>query len=286
MIEQVKINILVEDSENPEKPMLWPEHGLSILVTLTIDREQVKILFDTGVSGKALLHNAKLMAVDLRDIDAIVLSHGHYDHTGGLAAALDEIEASIPIILHPDALEKKFALKPKIRFTGIPYTLLEIESKGGKILPSRNPLELAEGVIATGEIERVTSFEEPPKHYIILKNGEMTRDQMLDDQALIIRLREGLAIITGCAHAGIINTTRYAQRITGEEKVHAIIGGFHLIGASDERIEKTIQEIKRINPKIIAPCHCTGDKAINRFKEELGEKFLEIHVGSTITLKE
>ena len=107
---------------------------------------------------------------------------------------------------------------------------------------------------------------------------------MLDDQALVIKLGKGLVVVTGCAHAGIINTIQYAQRITGEERIHAIIGGFHLIGASDERIEKTVQEIKRIDPKLVAPCHCTGEKAVNKLRKELGGKILEMHVGSTIII--
>ncbi|MCD6312972.1 MAG: MBL fold metallo-hydrolase, partial [Thaumarchaeota archaeon] len=123
-MENLKVEVLVEDTENPEKPMLWTEHGLSILITAEVGDKDVRILFDTGASGGPLVHNADLMKTDLKKVDVIVLSHGHYDHTGGLVAALEEIrpEIPIPIILHPDALGRKFALKPKIRYTGIPYT--------------------------------------------------------------------------------------------------------------------------------------------------------------------
>lgn len=277
---------MVEDTENPEKPMLWTEHGLSILITAGIDDREVRILFDTGASGNPLAHNARMMKADLRKVDAIVLSHGHHDHTGGLVTALKEIrpKTPIPIILHPDALARKFALKPKIRYTGVPFSEGEIERLRGRFLVSRKPVKLADGVTASGEIERVTGFEEPSRDYMLVRDGELIRDYMLDDQALVMESRSGLIIITGCAHAGIINTARYAQRIAKEERVHALIGGFHLINADEERLTKTLEELKKINLTIIAPCHCTGEKAINKLEKEFGNRFKEVHVGSTLTI--
>ncbi len=199
MVENLKVEVLVEDTENPEKPMLWTEHGLSILITAEVGDKDVRILFDTGASGGPLVHNANLMKTDLKKVDVIVLSHGHYDHTGGLVAALEEIrpEIPIPIILHPDALGRKFALKPKIRYTGIPYTEREVESLGGRFLASKKPVKLAEGIAVSGEIERMTDFEKTPEHYVILRGEELVRDHMFDDQALIMESHKGLIIITG-----------------------------------------------------------------------------------------
>lgn len=286
MIGDLRIEVLVEDTENPEKPMLWTEHGLSILVTAEIDGGEVRILFDTGASGRPLLHNASLMEVDLRRVDLIVLSHGHYDHTGGLVEALKEIKprTPIPIILHPDALGRKFALKPRLRYTGITCSEREVEDLGGRFLASRKPVKLADGITASGEIERVTGFEKTPEDYVILRNGELVRDIMLDDQALVIESRKGLIIVTGCAHAGIINTVKHAQRIVKEEKVYALIGGFHLISASEERLAKTIEKLREINPAIIAPCHCTGEKAVSRLRTNFKDEFKEVHVGSTLRM--
>ena len=286
LIGSLEIEVLVEDTENPEKPMLWTEHGLSILITAEVDDREVRILFDTGASGGPLVHNASLMEVDLRKVDIMVLSHGHYDHTGGLVAALKEIRSKtpIPIILHPDALGRKFALKPRLRYTGIPCSEREVEDLGGRFLASRKPVKLADGITATGEIERVTGFEKTPEDYIILRNGELVRDIMLDDQALIMESRKGLIIITGCAHAGIINTVKHAQKIIKEEKVYALIGGFHLINASDERLTKTIEELKEISPAVIAPCHCTGEKATNKLRMNFKDEFKEVHVGSVLKM--
>ena len=288
MIRGVKLNFLVEDTVNPENPDLWPEHGLSILIEVEYgDGNRGKILFDTGTSGKALEHNVRLMDVSLRDVASIVLSHGHYDHTGGLLAALNEIKPflPIPIVAHPDALRRKFALKPYLRFTGIPFTEYEIESRGGRFMFSSKPLEVVEDVFSTGEVERTTGFEKSPEYYVMLKNGEIVRDYMLDDQAVVIKQAgKGLVVVTGCAHAGVVNTVRYARKFTGEEKVHAVIGGFHLIGASAERIEKTVEELKKINPDLIAPCHCTGERAVEKMREAFGERLIEVHVGSTIEL--
>ena len=281
----IELKFLVEDSENPAKPDLWTEHGLSVLVNIELNGTRSKVLFDTGASGKALLHNAQIMGVNLRDVDVIVLSHGHYDHTGGLLAAIDEAKKQlpIPIVVHPDALRKKFALKPHLWFTGIPFPEFEVEIIGGRFMITSKPVEIIEDVITTGEIERITKFEKTPEDYVMFKDGEIVRDYMLDDQALIIKYGEkGLVILTGCAHAGVINTVRYAKKITGESKIYALAGGFHLMDASEDRIEKTVEALKNFNPRIIAPCHCTGGRAIGRIREEFRDHFVEVHVGTTL----
>ena len=281
----IELQFIVEDRANPEKPHIWPEHGLAILIKAKIDKETINILFDTGTSGKALLHNAREMNLDLRKVDVIVLSHGHYDHTGGLLDALKAVGKPTAIIVHPDALEMKFATKPKFRFTGIPYTISDVEGNGGKILVSKNPVSIAENIIVTGEIERTTEYEKTPDYYMIAKNGEISRDKMLDDQALIIDHGDkGLVVVTGCAHAGIINTVKHAKKITGRDKIYAVTGGFHLINASDERIEKTIRSLRELGPEVIAPCHCTGDNALKKMKKAFEGRFIEINAGSILKL--
>lgn len=285
-VRRMMIDFLVEDTPNPENPMLWPEHGLSLLLSIELaeGNEEIRILFDTGSSGGALTHNLRLMESSLDETDFIVLSHGHYDHTGGLREAVKTIGRPIPIVLHPDAAGTKYALKPRLRYTGMPHAVSEIEKLGGRFLYNRRPLEVADGIFVTGEIPRRTRFEDTPEDYVILREEGLIRDRMLDDQALVACSEKGVIVVTGCAHSGIINTVRYAREITGIQRVYAVVGGFHLIDASEDRIRETVEKLVEIDPELIAPCHCTGDAAIERIEREFGEKLVRVNVGSRLIL--
>jgi 7,8-dihydropterin-6-yl-methyl-4-(beta-D-ribofuranosyl)aminobenzene 5'-phosphate synthase len=269
---------------------LVAEHGLSLLITVKRGQDSHCILFDCGHTRIGVPHNLRILDIDLQHIEAIVLSHGHVDHTGALYAVAESLGRPIPIIVHPDALlhPRFFGLEDGTRLK-FPQTMVkeEINRTGLNIVESKSPSLLADDMIAvTGEVERKTSFEKGLPNATIERDGELEPDPILDDQALVVRLREkGLVIIAGCSHAGIINTVFYARRITGTDKIHAVLGGFHLQGPAFEPvINDTFEEFKKMNPEVIVPMHCTGWNTIHRFSEEFPSSFILNSVGSRITL--
>ena len=269
---------------------LLAEHGLSQLVRLDCSGTTHSILFDTGYTRIGVLHNLKILGIDLKEIEALILSHGHMDHTGSLYAILEGLGRTMPLVVHPEAF-----LSP--RYLGIgegkklffPCTLKrnELESLGAQILESTAPVSLCDNsLLVTGQVERTTSFEKGFPNAYLSRDGKEEIDAILDDQSLVLHLKDkGLVVISGCAHAGIVNTVAYARKITGVETVHGIIGGFHLSGPAFEPIiEQTIVELRKVDPKIIVPMHCTGWKAIERFSQAFPASFVLNSVGSRFTL--
>ncbi len=271
----------------PQAPLA--EHGLSCLVTVRSGPETQCVLMDAGVTPACLLHNARLLQVNLDAIGEIVLSHGHFDHFGGLVPLLKRLKRKTPVTVHPDAfLDRRMNIPLIGRPTGIPRlderALVEAGAVPGK---SRDPVLLASDLLlATGEIGRTTQFEKGFPWAEANIGGTWTVDPFRDDQALIIKLRnKGLVVLSGCAHAGIINTVQYARKITQTDSVHAVLGGFHLTGPLfDPVIPPTIAAMKEIGPDLIVPMHCTGWKAITMFAREMPEQFVLNTVGTTYTL--
>jgi 7,8-dihydropterin-6-yl-methyl-4-(beta-D-ribofuranosyl)aminobenzene 5'-phosphate synthase len=245
--------------------------GLSLLVEIMDAKDRKKkIVFDTGISKKALLHNIKELKVDLSDVDSIILSHGHLDHT---AATVEVAKAAgnVTIYAHPHAFlpriyEEKNA---KPRQIGIPKKegIDDIEKAGGKILLKERPSEVTAGVWTTGQIERVTTFESAlplskGEKLIIIRDGNEVDDRILDDQALWMNVKGvGPVVITGCAHAGPVNTLLHVKRTGNFKQIYGLVGGTHLVDRSDEYIEQTVREFKKCGLNLISPCHCTGFKA-------------------------
>ncbi|MEW6410011.1 MAG: MBL fold metallo-hydrolase [Nitrospirota bacterium] len=236
------------------------EHGFSAL----IETDGKRILVDTGPTGIALEHNLNLLGLDFDDIDIVVLSHGHSDHTGGLK------KVHGTIIAHPDAFLQKFIV-PK-RHLKIDLTCPSIDPERQVINFYTRPLKLARGVITTGEIVRINKWEELDV-FRIKRNGKYLKDSVLDDQAIIINTRKGLVIVAGCSHAGIINTLEQAIKITGVEKIYCVIGGLHFIGPGIRKVERTIKKLKRLGVKKIVPLHCTGFEGIKRLSEKMKDEF-------------
>jgi len=269
---------------------LRAEHGVSLLVTALNQGKRETFLFDTGVTPDGALHNLALLGVDLSSIQAIVLSHGHTDHTQGLDGFLDQLgKRRLPILLHPDAfLKRRIVVNDNVSIDLPPPTLHDLEREGIELLVERGPSFLMNGtILVTGQIERTTDFEKGLKNQEAEIDGSWQPDPWVyDDQALVINVRnKGLVVITGCGHAGVINILRQARSQTGVERIYAVLGGFHLTGSLFEPIiPQTIEALQQINPAVIVPAHCTGWRATQRIAHTMPEAYTPNSVGTTFKL--
>jgi len=300
-LERAEVTVLVDNytdllllqSTNVVKRTLSPppqaflaEHGFSCLIKTSDGSEEHVILMDVGISGTCLLHNAQLLKIDLSKVEALILSHGHFDHCWGLREILSKIPRGIPLVFHPDAfLPRRFnlpALKIQVSMPSLDENMLR--KAGMEIRKIREDSTLASGgVLVLGEIERITEFEKGMPGMEAEINGAWVADRFPDDRGVAVKVKnKGLVVIGGCSHAGIVNTVKHAQKVTGTPKVHAVLGGFHLTGPMMEPvIGPTMGEMKKINPDYIIPTHCTGWRAINQFAKEMPEQFILNTVGTT-----
>ncbi len=284
VVKNVDIAVLVEDTKSSAKPHLQAKHGLAFFIKAKTDNSEVTIMMDTGPSSDQLLHNANAMDINLQKTDIITLSHGHYDHTGGLIRAIKQMKKDVPVIAHPKIFDPKLKMKPHLKFIGTLCKPSTIESTGGVPLLAAGPVKITNGIMTTGEVQRTTAFEKI-RGFWTVHNGSFVEDLMLDDQALLINVEnKGVVVVAGCAHSGIINTIKHAQDITETSRIYAILGGFHLINADDERIQATVEELKKLNPKFIGPCHCTGAKATKKIAETFGDRCRPLHTGDIVKL--
>ena len=267
--------------ENTATSGFLAESGLSILV----QTDGVNILMDTGLSYTAV-HNAQLLGIDLSTIDKIVLSHGHYDHTGGLREVL-KIKKDAEVIAHPDIWASKYTRRDnqaREHYIGVPFPREVLESLGAMFKLTRDPVRISEHAITTGEIPMASSYEQVEDNLFIKEKGILHQDPLADDLALVIDAEFGLVVILGCAHRGIINTLRHAQKLTGKDTVYAAIGGTHLIRASEKRLEKTVNDLTYIGIKKLGASHCTGFRAQSRLFQEFGGAFFLNNSGTRIIL--
>ena len=268
-------------SENTATYGYIAEWGLSILVEV----EGSRILMDTGLSFSAA-HNAQIAGVDLTSIDRIVLSHGHAAHTGGLYDLLKKT-GEIEKIAHPDIWDAKYVQRDQgetKRYIGIPFRREILEDGGARFTLTEKPVNITDHVMTTGQIPMRTEYEQIGSHLYIHKDGIAIPDELADDLALVINTDFGLVVILGCAHRGVINTLNRARDLTGNEAVYAVIGGTHLFLASDEQIDKTIVDLKRLGVQRLLVSHCTGFRASARLAQEFGDGFILNNAGSQFTL--
>lgn len=256
------------------------EHGFSALVTVTAGGTRRSLLFDFGFSEHGARQNAEALQADLSNIEVLVLSHGHMDHFGGLLALADLLGGKkLDLVLHPACLRRGRYLKVsdqlRLAFPALPVE--KIEAAGIRIAPSRDPKPLLGGAcLFLGEIPRRTEFEKGFPGMCRLDQGQEVADPLEDDTAVIMRLRDkGLVVLSGCAHAGIVNTVRYAQECTACDRIHAVMGGFHLTGPQFEPvIRPTLDALKTLGLDYVIPTHCTGRGAVLQFEREMPGQFL------------
>ncbi len=278
---QCRITTLADNTSG--KPDIIGEWGFCAFV----ETEEATVLLDSG-AGHAVLHNAEQLGVDFKTVDTIVLSHAHYDHTTGIEKVLKKIDRKIEIIAPPDLWAAKYSVREgeKERYIGIPFTREALEGLGAQFSLTPDPVFITDNVVTTGEVAVVTNFEQVGEDYLKIKvNGEFQRDSFLDDRALIVKTSNGLVIVLGCAHRCLINTLHHARKVTGEERIHLVVGGCHLFEASDDYINETIDALKEFGIDRIGVSHCTGLKAGAMMAAEFGDHFFFNTAGMVITVE-
>ena len=276
-ISEVKITVLVDDHQGAGN--LRYEHGLSFWIEV----DGHSFLFDTGV-GEALLPNAKTLNIDLAKAEAVILSHGHYDHTGALDRVL-QLKPELNVYCHPGVVLPRYSIRPNnIKYAGMqPEVRQALDSlPEGQIKWQSGMVELMPGVGLTGAIPRNSTFEDTGGPFFLDQNKK-TQDLLEDDQALWIKTSKGLIIVLGCCHSGLVNTVEYIKKLTGEEKIHTIVGGMHLLYATEERLDRTCQALETWQVEQLIPCHCTGEEVIPLLQQRFPNTFVASQVGMSFS---
>ena len=270
---------------------LMAEHGFSALVTVRRGNTTTSLLFDTGLSPDAMITNADRLGVDLSQLQAVVLSHGHFDHAGGLAALTGKRGTrSLPMVVHPLIWTRRRLAIPGQEPDELPtLSKRALESEGFAVIERREPSLLVDScVLITGEVDRTTDYEHgmPPAHQAWTGTQWQHDPLVLDDQALVVHLRgHGLTVLTGCGHAGAVNIVRHAQRLTAIPKLHALLGGLHLSGPAFEPIiDRTISALTKMTPDLVVPGHCTGWRAQHALAAALPDAWVAGSSGSSFRL--
>ncbi|MBP1741280.1 MAG: beta-lactamase domain protein, partial [Deltaproteobacteria bacterium] len=231
----------------------------------------------------ALLHNMRLLGIQPSVIDALFLTHCHYDHTQGTVEVLKAVgKNGFPVVAHPDTFRPHFVKDPYLRHVGVmpEDRRPKIEEAGGLLFLTTDPFPFLPGLITTGEVRRQTDFEEVGIALFTLADGRIVQDTMRDDLSLVAQVRDkGLVIVTGCSHAGIVNIVKQSVELTGEKKIAAILGGFHLVAASEERIGRTADALSQFDIELISAGHCTGFKAQAALYQTFKDRFKPLQTG-------
>ena len=252
------------------------EHGLAYFIETVSNGKTTRCMFDYGLDPAGVMNNVELLGLDLGKASAFSLSHGHFDHwmavTGILKRNQSKIAAGTPFYVGEEAFARRYSLRPGTDEAMDLGQLKkeDLEALGLKVVEVKEPLQIIPGAYFTGNIERVTPYEKPPPVLLIKRGEKPEPDDFRGEQALFFKVKgKGLVVLSGCAHVGIVNTVKHSQKIAGTDQLHAVLGGFHLINAKQERIEQTVADIKALKPEHIVPTHCTGFEAISTFAREM-----------------
>ena len=279
MSSNIRITVLVENTA--QGAGVLAEHGLAYW----IDWEGQRVLFDTG-QGNVLAGNAYRLGIPLHDADVIVLSHGHYDHTGGLAEMLRN-GRPVPIYSHPTAFDAKYARNRDgtAREIGIPVPVREaLHRYAPRVIMTESPTTIVKGLTVTGPVPRSTDFENTGGPFFLDAVCSQP-DPLTDDQSLFFETKEGIVVLLGCAHSGVINTLRYIGELSGNKPIRAVIGGMHMVNAAPARIARTVEELRRCNLQLLVPAHCTGMPATVAMWTAFPTICVTCHAGKTFEFK-
>ncbi len=271
----IRITTLVENVSHDSR--LAAEHGLAFW----IETGSGNVLFDTG-QGKALFSNAQSLGINLEQTAAVVLSHGHYDHTGGLGKLLQTAHR-VKVYAHPAAFQPKTARDGAGRFysIGMPFSDPEaVRKQTEELIWTEQALAVGHGLRVTGTIPRVTEFENYPDTRFFLDEVGRQPDSLIDDQALFFEAAQGVVVLLGCAHAGVINTLKHISQLTGYKPIYTVMGGMHLGDAAPGRIASTIKALREFDIKRLGPAHCTGREATRKFSDAFPGKCFDCSVGT------
>jgi len=278
--------LMAEETRTP----LVGGHGLSMLVRVTRNGRTRALLFDAGGSPEGLVHNLDCLELSPREWNCIVLSHGHWDHTRGLIGLHRRLgRLDFPFILHPDAyLKRAFVTATGEVIRLAPLSRQGLGDAGVELIESEHPSLVVEGMaLVTGQVPRTNQVETGWPAHRAERNGVLQPDPLIcDDQGVVINLRgKGLVVLSGCAHAGIVNTVHYAEALTGVGQVHSVIGGFHLGPTfAHDRIDWTIEKLVELKPEVLCPAHCSGYRAAYAVYRMRPDAFVPNTVGTRITL--
>lgn len=281
---------------DPKKTCPIGENGIALHIVVHWDGYSYSVLFDTGMTGETLLHNAEALDIELENLDHVVISHGHPDHYGGLLGLLNSRTAHLPVSIHQKAFSPRYlrlASGQVAPYYNHDLTPDSLGAAGGSLVMHDSPLEIGPGLLATGAIPRQAEFEaantdiNAPNALIQLNEGKPLPDIVEDDQALVAQVgQDGILVFVGCSHAGVINTLRYAVEITGRSKILGVFGGFHLgfPGTPTTKIDRTIEALKELDVQMLCPMHCTGMSAMMNIAEAFPQKFLLNCTGTQVTV--
>ena len=277
----IRLTILCENNVDKVSPYgLLGEHGFAC----HLQTPEGEFLFDTG-GGNTIMNNAKLLGIDFTRLKGIMFSHGHFDHTGGFKQVL-EITGKIPVYAHPDLFSEHFSQNSgKLVKIGIPWPQDELEQLGANFIFSATPYEVATGLTLSGDVPRLSTVETGDPNLLSLnESGQQIADPLHDDLSLFINTDKGLVILLGCAHAGLINIIDHAIKVTGQNKIHMVLGGTHLKFCSDEQMDATLDRLEELQVERIGTSHCTGLRGARILADRFGERFFFASVGVSVEI--